>query len=260
MNISANTLFHITPKIEFLKSMLSNGFAPRYCIEEIGFFTPFTSDSAMVAQPMVCFCDITLSTINEHVTKYGSFGLGMTKQWGQKNGISPVTYVYEHSSTADLIRFIVGKTFEMKINDDSNQFLGLLQILKNYYKASSGHMYKNGKFQSELYNFYNEREWRYVPFGQIEKSAEFEPSIRTFLEKEAFDNENVKERNNTILSKYCSLKFKHTDIKYLFVKNEKDFEILSDFIENDYLEGSDKQTIRKFIGKIQILDNLMEDI
>jgi len=260
MNLSANTLFHITPSINFLKSILSNGFAPRYCIEEIGFFTPFTNGSEMIAQPMVCFCDIALSSIKEHVNKYGAFGLGMTKEWGRSNGISPVTYVYEHSSTANLIRLITWKTLEMRVNDESSQFLGLLQILKNYYKSASGHMYKNGKFQDILYNFYDEREWRYVPFGLIEKVASIEPEIRAFLEKEIFDNEKEREKNNSILFRNCTLKFKHEDVKYIFVKSHADFELLSDFIEDEYLKNESKNIKRNFIGKIHIIDSLMEDI
>jgi hypothetical protein len=260
MNLSANTLFHITPKIEFLESILTNGFAPRYCIEEIGFFTPFTNGSETVAQPMVCFCDIGLASISEHVNKYGFFGLGMTKEWGSSKGISPVTYVYEHSSTADLIRFILWKTFEMKVNDESNQFLGLLQILKNYYKSSKGHMYKDGKFQDKLYNFYDEREWRYVPFGEIEKAASKIPEIRAFLEKEIFDNIDVRENNNSILQEHCSLKFNYKDIKYIFVKTNEDFERLSDFIEQNYLRNQSKSVQRNMIGKIQVMENLMEDI
>lgn len=101
MNLSANSLFHITPNIDFLISILKNGFSPRYCIEEIGFFTPFSEEKELVAQPMICFCDIPMGAIQEHITKYGSYGLGMSKTWGIAKCISPVTYVYPHSSTAD---------------------------------------------------------------------------------------------------------------------------------------------------------------
>jgi len=260
MNLSANCLFHITPKIEYLKSILNNGFHPRYCIEEIGSFSPYVSEKEMIANPIVCFCDIPLNSIKEHILKYGYFGLGMTKDWGRKNGISPVTYVYKHSSTGDLIRFISWKAFEMEVNPSNDQFLGLVQILKSYYKTSEGQMYKDGKFQDTIYNFYNEREWRYVPFGLIEKAAEKEPNIRAFLEKEIFDNEEQREKNNGILAAYCSINFEPNDIKYLIVKAQTDLSNLADFIETSYLKDAEKKVVRNFISRIYVLDELMEDL
>lgn len=260
MNLSANTLFHITPKIEFLESILTSGFAPRYCIEEIGFFTPFTNQTEMIAQPMVCFCDIGLASIKEHINKYGSFGLGMTKEWGKSKGISPVTYIYEHSATADLIRLTTFNALNMQINDENDRFLGLIQILKNYFKSTEGHMYKNGQFQEKLYNFYDEREWRYIPFGEIERIATEIPHIRTFLEKTTFDNTTEREKHNKILQQNCSLQFNHKDIKYIFVETNDDFERLSDFIEKQYLNHESKKAQRSLIGKIQVLKNLMQDI
>lgn len=260
MNVSANSLFHITPKLEFLINILKNGFHPRYCIEEIGFFTPFTKDNEMVGQPMICFCDIPLGAIGEHVNKYGFYGIGMKKEWGKTKGISPVTYVYPHSATGDLIRLLSLKSFFLLHEDKHDQFLGLTQIIKNYFKSISGHMYKDGKFGEVEYNFYNEREWRYVPFGEIEKLFGKVENVRSFLEKIDFDQIDIREKHNAIMSEYCSLKFTVSDIKYLFVKDDKDFEILVDFIETDYLKDHESRNIGRLISKIQILDNLMSDI
>lgn len=45
-----------------------------------------------VAFPMVCFCDIPLSRIDEHIGFYGRFGIGMTRKWAEQNGLNPVLY------------------------------------------------------------------------------------------------------------------------------------------------------------------------
>lgn len=260
MNISANCLFHITPEINYLISILENGFYPRYCIEEVGFFTAFAGfDKVMVAQPMVCFCDIPLSSMKAHVEKYGYFGIGMDKTWGRAKAISPVTYVYPHSATGDLLRFISFKTL-LLYEERHEQFFGLMMILKNYYKAIEGHMYKEGKFGSEIFNFYDEREWRYIPFNKIEELAKDNPTIKSFLEKEVFDDLTLREQHNTLISNPCALKFNPTDIKYLFVKADSDLEILTEYIEKNYMRGKSSREITSLISKIIVLERLLQDM
>lgn len=260
MNLSANSLFHITPKLEFLINILEKGFHPKYCIEEIGFFTIFNKYNLMLGQPMTCFCDIPLGSIGEHVNKYGFYGLGMNKKWGKAKSISPVTYVYPQSATADLIKIISYYSLRLLIEDKHDKFIGLTQILKNYFKSISGHIYKNGKFSEVEYNFYNEREWRYVPFQEIENLSKKIEGIQTFLEKSDFDQIDIREKHNAYLSENCSLQFTLLDINYLFVKDEKDFEVLVDFIETYYLKDYTAREISRLISKIQILDNLMSDL
>src|SRR5688572_23249447 len=90
--ISANTLFHFTNSIDNLLNILRNEFRPRFCLEnynllrlrvpaEVGF---------EFAVPMVCFCDLPLSQTGAHLSVYGDYGIGMTKVWGQRKGITPV--------------------------------------------------------------------------------------------------------------------------------------------------------------------------
>jgi hypothetical protein len=47
----------------------------------------------LVVPEMVCFCDIPLEHLQDHVVKYGRFGLSITKQFGISWGARPVTYV-----------------------------------------------------------------------------------------------------------------------------------------------------------------------
>ena len=80
-NLSSETLFHFTG-FESLRSILENEFIPHWCIEDFYFKT--NDVYAKIAIPMVCFCDIPLGNIKEHMDDYGNCGIGMKKSWARK--------------------------------------------------------------------------------------------------------------------------------------------------------------------------------
>ena len=106
MPISSRTLFHFVNTLEYLKKILNNDFHPRYCLEKIK--TDMT-DCVEWYIPMKCFCDIPLSQISEHTKKYGKYGIGLTKNWAMRNGVSPIIYLYENSNTYREINVVHGK-------------------------------------------------------------------------------------------------------------------------------------------------------
>ncbi|MFA6016213.1 MAG: abortive infection system antitoxin AbiGi family protein [Gallionellaceae bacterium] len=69
---------------------MANGFWPKYCQEDFKWYNP---ETGLISYPMVCFCDIPLTRIDAHVKFYGSYGLGLTKQWAMSNKLSPVIYI-----------------------------------------------------------------------------------------------------------------------------------------------------------------------
>ena len=85
---SADTLFHFIEKIEYLIPILErDALIPRYCVETIEYLKiPYKN----IAYPMLCFCDINLHKIHEHVEFYGGYGIAFSKQWGIAKGIQPV--------------------------------------------------------------------------------------------------------------------------------------------------------------------------
>ncbi len=78
-NISSNSLFHFTPKIEFLINILTNGFYPRYCHEELLLNECQTLRGHNLLIPMICFCDIPLGKISNHINIYGKYCIGSPK-------------------------------------------------------------------------------------------------------------------------------------------------------------------------------------
>lgn len=116
--ISANTLFHFTPKFEFLKSILQHGVYVRYSLEDYGSLEVET-EAKRIGIPMACFCDIPLSQIADHVETYGEYSVGFSKSWGMKNGISPVIYTYSDSYTSQVVKLIsvhLNKVFDIGQN------------------------------------------------------------------------------------------------------------------------------------------------
>ena len=105
MALSANTLFHFTKDSNTLLSILSTKFYPRLCLEK-NFFT--VKEVGKIAIPMVCFCDIPLSQISEHVEHYGEYAIGLKKSWAIKNGITPILYTHRES----LITKNIGKNIQ----------------------------------------------------------------------------------------------------------------------------------------------------
>ncbi len=124
----------------------------------------------------------------------------------------------------------------------------------------SGHMYKDGAFGNVLYNFYDEREWRYVPFGKLEELYLKNNKVKTFLEKQIFDDSKKREYYNEMIGKHCSLTFTVEEIKYLFVKDDYDKDVLIDFIEHEYMKGANKKNIQNLISKIYVLETFFQDI
>ncbi|MBK7939216.1 MAG: hypothetical protein IPJ82_20015 [Lewinellaceae bacterium] len=171
--ISSNCLFHFTNNATNLVGILINGFKPRYCLED--FFTfKYTSGGGAfeMAVPMVCFCDIPLSKIKGHLSDYGGFGIGLTKEWGIKNGVTPILYVNQDSETTKYIRadlITMANNPEKSTNPQLHEnFLGLLRFIR-FTKPYEGKFWRNGGYMKDekgvekMVRFYDEREWRYVP-------------------------------------------------------------------------------------------------
>jgi len=84
-----NTLFHSTKKVSSLKSIIKNGFATSYALEKIG------DRNVLIA--MISFSNIPLVESRSQVD-YGKYSIGLSRSWGIKNSLHPVTYTYKNSS------------------------------------------------------------------------------------------------------------------------------------------------------------------
>lgn len=209
MTISTSCLVHFTKQIDFLIEILKNGFKVSLCEEKLNFVDKLTPSLFYV--PMVSFCDIPLSSVQEHTHHYGEYGIGLTKDWGIKKGISPVNYIVKKQNNhpnalsvslnniaahlSQMITFTEGK--------DSSyvEMMRYLSYTKTYCNDTKNSRYDEG------YIYYNEREWRYVPEQHEGRSV-----LPWYYEKDDFER----------LGLAMYLGFDPKDIRYIIVKSESD--------------------------------------
>lgn len=252
-NLSANALFHFTPR-EFLLSKFEHGFIPCLLTEfdpmlDYGFFTPNVkihengklvenADQRTLYIPMICFCDIPLSSLSFHMDVYSCYGIGMKKEWGIKKGINPVMYINPDSLffstlSGPLFSFdlFMPSLKQLGISDEdlrnsealyqmtgvASNSLESLDIIRDclqcYLKPFECRGLYRGKYSNYLY--YNEKEWRYAPIYFREGIAPIHSEL---------SNAEIAIINNK-LSNY-PLKFSVEDIKYIIVRDDNDIEFL----------------------------------
>lgn len=215
MPLSSNTIIHFTNTKESLKGILQDNFKMKYCLENVTLDTELN-----YAAPMVSFCDIPLSEIKDHIGKYGAYGLGLTKEWAQKNKLNPVLYIQTGSLLAKSIDesyrdIAVSKDFKWnELTKGQINWLNILRHVKNYEADLSrgGEVVKN-------YRFSDEREWRYTP--TYEDCNEMAINI---------DSYKTEDQKNLINKKIENLRlhFEPNDIKYIIIERETE---ISEFVE-----------------------------
>lgn len=258
-NLSANTLFHFTNSLENIVNILSNEFCPRYCMEDFRFIG---DDECAI--PMVCFCDIPLSQIRNHIGKYGGYAIGLEKNWGIKNGINPVFYVLPDSFPTNKINDAVNILGEQSENEEITDTKVTTELSKsrhlmwdfiNYMKPYEGKAWNKKNFDGEYTRFYDEREWRYIP--NIEFDSEHEDLW--FLTKDEFLNEDIRNESNKKIAELNKLSFTPKDIKYIIVNSDEEILTLCnaiDMIKGDkYTQNEMKILKTRIISKEQILSD-----
>lgn len=215
----SETLFHFTKSLKYLKGILKGGLWPRYCLEDLTWLD--IDDHA--AYPMVCFCDIPLSRIGEHTDFYGDYGIGLSKEWGLRNGLNPAIYCSEKGFVPRVADYLLNDMLFAKFDEGSEEyerhgenFWRLMKLVK----PLSGSMFIRGSLVQK--DFYQENEWRYTPEMDLDNHVIFQ------------DEFEKKKRAANRRARKFSLKFSPADIKYIFVKNDSDIPEVVDFINDNF--------------------------
>ena len=249
--LSPNTLFHFTPSLSNLLGILENTFYPRYCYDEFDLVDNDSQRFIEDAIPMVCFCDIPLSLLMNHINTYGQYGLGMTKGWGLRRGLNPVIYFNKNSHLA--------KNFSVLTNGliwERTLPARAFREITGYIKPYEGTLYRNGRDVKKNVRFYDEHEWRYVPDTGILNDK----GIETFLQRHMYLNqEALREANHKLEMRATRLSFNADDIKYIIIEDEDQINTMITSIRD--IKGSryDKDIVDKLVSRIITVRQLKED-
>ncbi len=114
--LSSTHLFNFTRKFDILQIILQNGF--RYTKWE----ETLPKSNYKQENYMVCFCDIPWNQNKEHRDCYGNNGIVLSKEWGIREGISPVRYI-NGTSVGMSDSYMQRKIFNREILEECNQEL-----------------------------------------------------------------------------------------------------------------------------------------
>jgi hypothetical protein len=237
-----------------LRSILEYGFFPHYCPEYT--LDPVDKEAAskrrppMRAAPMVCFCDLPLSLIRKHLKEYGNFGIGLDKKWGLKNGVAPVIYTHAKARTRQPVSRLTVKA--VKSNDKT--VVSDLEVLTAYTKPYVGPAWRNGSVKPRV-QFYDEREWRYVPVIRG-----IEP---LFLDWKDYRNTSKRNELHKRFKKHNALPIPPDVVEYLIVpydKAENNILKLYDYIMRLYTRRYSRKDAMLVTTAIMTDDRIKKDV
>jgi len=204
--------------------------------------------------PMISFCDLTimqLSRDSKHTENFGEYGIGLTKEWGIKNRVSPVMYAHEKSQPSSQIynlnlllqRYVDEGKQKLKFSGIRKEMIDFLKFIKPY----KGRWHKGKPIEDikEDITYYNEREWRYCPLLDDYK----------VLLGETEDNKKLKDILNQEL-KPKLITFIPDEIKFIVIKRKEEIDEFVEEIKKLELEPAQEN---KLITKIISFQEISED-
>ena len=228
--ISSNYFFNFTCKIDYLVETIKRGaFSPRYNCENFSYIHSSFGVIRNIFILMKCFCDIPLSHLmQKHIEIYGSYGIGLKKNWGIKNNLTPVHYIpvlngdaWYPNNLSSLYSLAFHNNGEANIRD----------LITNYFIYTKP--YEKGNTV-----FYDEREWRYIPsLDNIKKINNEDLRIKHYfiLPNQVIDSlDDLKDNSNNLKNnKYVRLRFDLNDIKYVIVKKDNEVDRIKIIIKGN---------------------------
>ena len=196
--------------------------------------------------PMVCFCDIPLARITEHVLFYGDYGVGLTREWALRNDLAPVLYVTPNSPISTAI-LAIDRALTKATGDERERNVETLNRLTANIKPVEGVMTLNGSpIRKE---FYQESEWRYVPNG---------PEILSMLDETQYQDPDFLRIEHEKTKEHGMLRFSPADVRYIFVKSDADIPSMMNFLQTE-LDSYPNADLKILMSRITSLESLSDD-
>lgn len=246
--IQADTLFTFCTELDhIIPSIREKMISPRYCEENISYLK--IRGVAKIAYPMKCFCDINLHRLEEHLQWYGYYGLAFSKEWGMRNHIQPVQYINPDSNLCKDFTTAFSAALELDTDNESPAQIKMKNFLLHemmYFKPYEGEIRNRNTRILEKKCFTDECEWRFIPDLTAEEYAQayynekiLNAGILSDISNSMFGNPRI------------SLSFDYSDLKYIIVKANDDFNILAEEIASLGLSTIEE---RQLLSKVIVWD------
>jgi len=248
MAISSNSVIHFTNNFDNIKGIIkSKGFRLKYCSENL----KLDNIHLPSASPMVCFCDIPLSEVKNHIDSYGSYGIGLYKTWAKKSTLNPVLYIDEQSEIAKVLKKALNTFFEKSAEDEDfdDTFLETYFQITQYCKKYEGPL-KHGKIDDDKYRFYNEREWRYIPNEDVLNGQKQIIFNKDYLKEKKEYNEKLKD---------IFLNFDVEDISYIIVSDNNEIPEILNIINSVFEDSCTAKQLKVLGTKILTTNQIFND-
>ncbi|TPG46279.1 hypothetical protein EAH75_16875 [Rhodanobacter glycinis] len=255
MPVSSNTLIHFTNDKERLKSIFLENFRVGYCKEAptLGGF------GTKCYVPMVSFCDIPLSQIKDHISKYGDYGIGLTREWGIRNKLNPVLYLEPNSLLSESYRaaanYFLARAREEKDvvakSDDYFRAVIALGEMLSYTKNYQGQLVRRDGTTTNDYRFSDEREWRYVLPSQN--------GVTPIMSEEHFTSDAGQARSSEVADS-VRLEFEPNDIRYVIIKDDSEIHEFVDHLRNAKRKKYSERDIDRLTTRILTTEQIRQDI
>ncbi|GEM_PF-961099 len=251
MSVSNRSVIHYTSEYKTLCSILKDrAFLPSFCNETIKIDN---NNIQRFAVAQVSFCDIPFSQIKQHVDSYGSYAIGLSKNWANLKHLNPVQYVGMDTPVTTALKFMTDYLFmqndNTKFDFSSTYILESLKKQLSFMKHHTDDLYRE-KETIQNYVFYNEREWRYVPdnFEEYIKFIKPQWDINQFRQ---YKNEWNKELRN----KNINLEFDFKDITYIILKNNIECRNFFLFCQEEFSHDE----LLELVTKIVTIESIQND-
>lgn len=243
MALSSSSLIHLTKSRAALDGILSDNFRVKYCRESIS----WGMKSMTLYVPMVSFCDIPLSQIKDHLSRYGSYGIGLTREWAEKKGLNPVLYVQRQSNLAHSYeRAILHYEQDGDEDEDAIAAFNRISDIARYTKNYEELLERKGESYG-MYRFSDEREWRYVP--------EIDSSCEMYYSEVDFDEETRAAAIESV--KNYRLDFDADDIRYIIIESEDEIPSFVDSLRD--LRRFSSREIERITARVLTAEQIKTD-
>lgn len=234
-NYRTTSLFRFSKDFESLQKVLKNGIYPNYCEEDLS----FDNEKFVIGIPMISFCDIPITLLDEHTSRYGVYGIGLSKDWGIKRGVTPTMYIandavlrsahYHIMNDFKLTEMVNSQEFKDKMLRETvvrslplDMYAKTLnaQLQHDVNTYIVGYMKKyEGEYKGRPINNYVENEWRFiVPDTNKTKWMWSKKEYDDWRFPKGIIKDVPKPKPTPSLIRY-QLTFTPNDVKYILVKN-----------------------------------------